>query len=350
MSTSGPAFFITHAVLRRPDGTEVEWTSRRQRKQLGVRATATDAAGHPNPPLGRVTAAVELVDGRPVRHRVALLRHRLDPALLRQRLPRGRRGATFCDRVGLLHGAASVQYARPCTQPTRSSPTSRSVERAGGRSSPGGRTASTGGRPRSSWPARCCSTSARSRQLGSTRVDHDKHLVWAPDVFGSVCFLIASGLAYAEVNRRWWPRSDGSVGVAHRRPQPGRARSCSGCPRSGPAWSAAAVPQPTSLSSTRARASVPSASSPVPCCCRSSRPRRRHRLTHQRRRSPHRAAARTPSVTRSGNYRLHQANKESAHGLRQRSDGPTCGGGAGAGRCGPRTERRSTRRRRARDR
>ena len=43
-------------------------------------------------------------------------------------------------------------------------------------------------------------------------VDHDKHLVWAPDVFGSVCFLIASGLAYAEVNRRWWPRSDGSVG------------------------------------------------------------------------------------------------------------------------------------------
>ena len=43
-------------------------------------------------------------------------------------------------------------------------------------------------------------------------VEHDKHLVWGPDVFGSICFLIASGLAYAEVNRRWWPHSDGSVG------------------------------------------------------------------------------------------------------------------------------------------
>jgi hypothetical protein len=28
--------------------------------------------------------------------------------------------------------------------------------------------------------------------------------VWAPDAFGSVCFLAASALAYAEVCRRWW--------------------------------------------------------------------------------------------------------------------------------------------------
>jgi hypothetical protein len=34
--------------------------------------------------------------------------------------------------------------------------------------------------------------------------------VWAPDAFGSVCFLAASALAYGEVCRRWWcvqPRS-----------------------------------------------------------------------------------------------------------------------------------------------
>jgi hypothetical protein len=28
--------------------------------------------------------------------------------------------------------------------------------------------------------------------------------VWAPDAFGSVCFLAASALAYAEVCHRWW--------------------------------------------------------------------------------------------------------------------------------------------------
>jgi hypothetical protein len=34
--------------------------------------------------------------------------------------------------------------------------------------------------------------------------------VWAPDAAGSVCFLVASALAYAEVCHRWWcvrPRS-----------------------------------------------------------------------------------------------------------------------------------------------
>jgi hypothetical protein len=29
-------------------------------------------------------------------------------------------------------------------------------------------------------------------------------LVWAPDLLGSVCFLVASGLAWAEVGRAWW--------------------------------------------------------------------------------------------------------------------------------------------------
>jgi hypothetical protein len=29
------------------------------------------------------------------------------------------------------------------------------------------------------------------------------HLVWRPDVFGSICFLVASGLAWVEVGHRW---------------------------------------------------------------------------------------------------------------------------------------------------
>jgi hypothetical protein len=35
-------------------------------------------------------------------------------------------------------------------------------------------------------------------------------LVWTPDALGSICFLVASGLAWAEVSRAWWswqPRS-----------------------------------------------------------------------------------------------------------------------------------------------
>ncbi len=42
--------------------------------------------------------------------------------------------------------------------------------------------------------------------------EEEKKLIWAPDVYGSICFLIASWLAYAQVNRGIWPRSDGSVG------------------------------------------------------------------------------------------------------------------------------------------
>jgi hypothetical protein len=35
-------------------------------------------------------------------------------------------------------------------------------------------------------------------------------LVWTPDAFGSICFLVASGLAWVEVGQAWWswhPRS-----------------------------------------------------------------------------------------------------------------------------------------------
>jgi hypothetical protein len=34
--------------------------------------------------------------------------------------------------------------------------------------------------------------------------DLDKRVVWRPDALGSVCFLIASALAFAEAGHRWW--------------------------------------------------------------------------------------------------------------------------------------------------
>ena len=43
-------------------------------------------------------------------------------------------------------------------------------------------------------------------------LDQERHLIWAPDFFGSICFLVASWLAYSEVNHAVRPHSDGSTG------------------------------------------------------------------------------------------------------------------------------------------
>jgi hypothetical protein len=43
-------------------------------------------------------------------------------------------------------------------------------------------------------------------------LEQQKRVIWAPDVAGSICFLVASGLAYAQLNKGVWPRSDHSVG------------------------------------------------------------------------------------------------------------------------------------------
>jgi hypothetical protein len=48
---------------------------------------------------------------------------------------------------------------------------------------------------------------AMEQHLSGTEVNQ---LVWRPDVLGSICFLVASGLAWAEAGHAWWswrPRS-----------------------------------------------------------------------------------------------------------------------------------------------
>jgi len=54
------------------------------------------------------------------------------------------------------------------------------------------------------------STFAATRQDLST--DQARRLIWSPDVLGSVCFLVASWLAYSEVNVGVRPRPDRSMG------------------------------------------------------------------------------------------------------------------------------------------
>lgn len=46
----------------------------------------------------------------------------------------------------------------------------------------------------------------------SLTVHQERHLIWAPDVAGSICFLVASWLAYSEVNKGARPCPDGSTG------------------------------------------------------------------------------------------------------------------------------------------
>ena len=52
--------------------------------------------------------------------------------------------------------------------------------------------------------------------LGDLSTQQDRRLIWAPDIVGSVCFLVASWLAYSEViSRHWWtPERDLGWGIS----------------------------------------------------------------------------------------------------------------------------------------
>jgi hypothetical protein len=47
--------------------------------------------------------------------------------------------------------------------------------------------------------------------LSNLDLEQDRRLIWAPDVFGSACFLVASWLAYTEVCPRLWRWRDRSL-------------------------------------------------------------------------------------------------------------------------------------------
>ena len=257
--------FVTHAVLARPDGSEVEWSSRRHRKGLGLRL-----AGRSGP---RAVAAErdELVDRRPVRDRVALLRARVAAAVLRRASTRPSCAGRSSSGRSSSRRPPTCSSTRPCARPAGCSPSRRAR----------GRLASLVG-----WKPRRIDCWAALVQLvgtvffnistfAATRPDltlaQERHLVWAPDVVGSICFLVASWLAYAEVNRGVLPRSDRSVGWSI------AALNLLGSVAFGVAAVAARYlrihrrARPTSRWSTSARSSARCASSSAPCCCPSSR-------------------------------------------------------------------------------
>jgi hypothetical protein len=202
VSADGPGPFVTSEVLRRPDGTEVRWRSRAHRKGRCASRTspgATPASGGGEPTwwrphrrswwmsvlfaLGSVCFAVAAV------------------AAQWASISRPGIGVTFFVGSLLFTSAAYLQYSETVN-----------VERG-----VGSRARHARWRP-ASWEPRRIDWLAASIQLIGTvffnlstfaAMKHGLDTrqvnarVWGPDALGSICFLLSSELAYAEVCHRW---------------------------------------------------------------------------------------------------------------------------------------------------
>jgi hypothetical protein len=202
--TRGPGPFVTHAVLERPDGVQVEWTSRRHRKGLGLRAPGAERGGV------RATASSWWIGSLFAIGSVCFALGSVP--LYVDALPARAVGWTFFVGSVFFTSAAYLQYDEAVHAPAD--------------------VATVKHRPRRlaallHWHPRRIDTWAATIQLVGTvffnvstfaatqadlAVDQARRLVWAPDVLGSICFLVASWLAYSEVNRGALPRPDRSVG------------------------------------------------------------------------------------------------------------------------------------------
>ncbi len=198
VSADGPGPFVTREVLRRPDGTEVPWRSRAHRKGRPASSGGTPASGE------------EAVWWRPRRRGwwmavlfcLGSLCFTL-AALAAQwgSSSRPAIGVTFFVGSIMFTSASYLQYSE--TVNVERGPESRARRRRW--------------RP-ASWEPRRIDWLAASVQLVgtvffnistfagmkhgfSTRQSNAR--VWAPDSLGSICFLLSSELAYAEVCHRW---------------------------------------------------------------------------------------------------------------------------------------------------
>jgi hypothetical protein len=200
VSSDGPGPFVTTELLRRPDGSLVQWHSRAHRKGLGdpadggaeARAGGERVWWHPGRrswwmailfaigSLCFVVAAVVSQWGSASR-----------PGI----------GVTFFVGSIFFTSAAYLQYSEAAN-----------VERHLGSSAHRRRW-----RPSSWEPRRIDWLAALVQLVGTvlfnistfTAMNHNLSIhqanarVWAPDAFGSIAFLVASELAFAEVCHRW---------------------------------------------------------------------------------------------------------------------------------------------------
>lgn len=203
VKTRGPLGFTTHAVLERPDGSRVEWTSRRHRKRLGLRGVGPRGAVRPSSSscwiggLFAVGSACFAIASLPVYFDA------MSPTVVAWTFFVG---SIFFTSAGYLQYHEVIHAPEGVLDPaSRRGPLEHLV----------------GWHPHriDFWATLVqllgtllFNISTFSGTRGNLDVDRERHLVWAPDVYGSICFLIASWLAYGEVNRGAVPRPDGSVG------------------------------------------------------------------------------------------------------------------------------------------
>jgi hypothetical protein len=198
LSEDGPGPFVTSELLRRPDGTEVRWRSRAHRKGRGRLTSA------------RASSIGETVWWRPRRRgwwmsllfaagslcfAVAALASQWASS------PRPAIGVTFFVGSIFFTSASYLQFSETVNVERRPEP------RAGRRR----------WRPASWEPQRIDWLAALIQLIGTIffnvstfaamkhglSTSQSNRRVWAPDVFGSICFLVSSELAYAEVCHHW---------------------------------------------------------------------------------------------------------------------------------------------------
>ncbi len=198
IGTEGPGPFVTSEVLRRPDGTEVHWRSRAHRKGGPGRSAAVAARGGEEPvwwrPRRRGWWMSVLFAVGSLCFLVAAVASQWASS------PRPAIGVTFFVGSIFFTSASYLQYSETVN-----------VEHS-----------LVAGKHRrwrpASWEPRRIDWLAAAVQLIGTvffnistfaamkhglSTGQSNRRVWAPDAFGSICFLISSELAYAEVCHRW---------------------------------------------------------------------------------------------------------------------------------------------------
>ncbi len=194
IASDGPGPFVTTETLRRQDGTVVQWHSRRYRKGARDHARATAGSVWWQPRSRNWWMAVLFMIGASCF---------IAGAVVSQWGSASRPGIGVTFFVGSIFftSAGYLQYSEAANVPHPYDPRRRRRR----------------WRPASWEPRRIDWLAALIQLVGTVlfnistfaAMNHDltthqvNARVWAPDAFGSVAFLLASGLAFAEVCHRW---------------------------------------------------------------------------------------------------------------------------------------------------
>ena len=197
VATEGAGPFITRATYRRADGVEVEWTSRRHRKGQGLRLLGTPPSAAAPAVVGvQVPRRTWWISGLFAVGSICFALGAL-PAYLDVVSARTD-GLTFFIGSIFFTCASYLSFVEAANSPdaVQAGPVHHLRFRAAG------------------WRPRSIDWWATAIQLVGTvyfnvmtflalydnwSVSQENRLVWRPDVIGSICFLVASYLAWAEV-------------------------------------------------------------------------------------------------------------------------------------------------------